>query len=68
MGSYNPSEFLSPMATTEFSEDPPSPRWGRRGSSGKFATSLPAGAFDMALAKQKNAVNLPPGSFSLFFR
>ncbi|KAL0450233.1 UNVERIFIED_CONTAM: Translation initiation factor eIF-2B subunit delta [Sesamum latifolium] len=60
VGSYNPSEFLTPTATTEFSEDPLSPRWGRRGSSGKFATSLPAGGFDMALAKQKNAVNLPP--------
>ncbi|KAL2241596.1 UNVERIFIED_CONTAM: Translation initiation factor eIF-2B subunit delta [Sesamum indicum] len=60
VGSYNPSEFLTPTATTEFSEDPLSPRWGRRGSSGKFATSLPAGGFNMALAKQKNAVNLPP--------
>ncbi|KAL0332270.1 UNVERIFIED_CONTAM: Translation initiation factor eIF-2B subunit delta [Sesamum calycinum] len=60
VGSYNPSEFLTPTATTEFSEDRLSPRWGRRGSSGKFATSLPAGGFDMALAKQKNAVNLTP--------
>lgn len=53
-GSYNPSEFLSPSATTEFSEDPLSR------SSGKFATSLPAGGFDMALAKQNNVVNLRP--------
>ncbi|KAL7135592.1 hypothetical protein ABFS83_11G108300 [Erythranthe nasuta] len=59
-GSYNPSEFLSPSATTEFSEDPLSPRSGRKGSSGKFATSLPAGGFDMALAKQNNGVSLRP--------
>ncbi|KAI3452124.1 hypothetical protein Pfo_008789 [Paulownia fortunei] len=60
VGSYNPSEFLSPTATTDFSEEPLSPRWGRRSSSGKFATSLPAGGFDMALAKQNNVVNLTP--------
>ncbi|PIN26350.1 Translation initiation factor 2B, delta subunit (eIF-2Bdelta/GCD2) [Handroanthus impetiginosus] len=59
-GSYNPSEFLSPTATAEFPEEPLSPRWIRRGGSGKFATSLPAGGFDMELAKQKNVVNLPP--------
>ncbi|PIN12791.1 Translation initiation factor 2B, delta subunit (eIF-2Bdelta/GCD2) [Handroanthus impetiginosus] len=58
VGSYNPSEFLSPSASTEFSEDPLSPRWGRRiSSTGKFATSLPSGGIDVAVAKQ-NAVNL----------
>ncbi|KAG8367011.1 hypothetical protein BUALT_Bualt16G0028000 [Buddleja alternifolia] len=59
VGSYNPSEFLSPSATTEFSEEAFSPRLGRRGSSGKFATSLPAGGFEMPVAKQSNAVKLP---------
>ncbi|KAK6129063.1 hypothetical protein DH2020_037197 [Rehmannia glutinosa] len=59
VGSYNPSDFLSPAATAEYSEDPLSPRWGRKGSSGKFATSLPASRFEMLVAKQ-SIFNLPP--------
>ncbi|KAL6587610.1 hypothetical protein OROMI_000588 [Orobanche minor] len=55
VGSYNPSEFLSSTATSDFS-DP-------RGSSGEFATSLPSGVLEMemAVAKQNNdVVKLPP--------
>ncbi|KAK6128812.1 hypothetical protein DH2020_037448 [Rehmannia glutinosa] len=59
VGSYNPSEFLSPSATTDFSEDPLSPRLGRRGSSGNFTSSLPSGGFEMAVANQNNGVKLP---------
>ncbi|XP_073018828.1 uncharacterized protein [Primulina eburnea] len=58
VGSYNPSEFISPTATTEFSEDLMSPKRGLRSGSGKFATSLPAGGFDMAAVKQKSVANL----------
>ncbi|KAL6507406.1 hypothetical protein OROGR_023601 [Orobanche gracilis] len=55
VGSYNPSEFLSSTATSDFSED-------LRGSSGEFATSLPSGVLEMemAVAKQNNDVKLPP--------
>lgn len=72
VGSYNPSEFASPTAS-EFTEDALSPNnWAaRRSSSGKFASSLPAGGFDMSSVKQNNfpasglttvsIVNLPPG-------
>ncbi|KAK6154916.1 hypothetical protein DH2020_009164 [Rehmannia glutinosa] len=63
VGSYNPSDFLSPAATADYSEDPLSPRWGRKGSSGKFATSLPASRFEMAVAKQ-SIFNLPPSRLS----
>ncbi|XP_073293171.1 uncharacterized protein [Primulina huaijiensis] len=56
-GSYNPSEFISPTAVTDFSEDHISPNSGVRGSSGKFATSLPAGGFEMAAVKQNSVVN-----------
>ncbi|KAK6154909.1 hypothetical protein DH2020_009157 [Rehmannia glutinosa] len=63
VGSYNPSDFLSPAATADYSEDPLSPRWGRKGSSGKFATSLPASRFEMAVAKQ-SIFNLPPNGGS----
>ncbi|KAK6152661.1 hypothetical protein DH2020_012300 [Rehmannia glutinosa] len=59
VGSYNPSEFLSPSATTDFSEDPLSPRLGRRGSSGNFTSSLPSGGLEMAVANQNNGVKLP---------
>ncbi|GFQ04627.1 translation initiation factor eif-2b subunit delta [Phtheirospermum japonicum] len=58
VGSYNPSEFLSPTSTADFSEVQLSPRFGRKGSFGKFATSLPAAGFEMALAKQ-SIRNLP---------
>ncbi|KAL3624129.1 hypothetical protein CASFOL_032945 [Castilleja foliolosa] len=58
VGSYNPSEFLSPSSTVDFSEEQLSPRFSRKGSFGKFATSLPAGDFEMALAKQSTR-NLP---------
>ncbi|XP_073122837.1 translation initiation factor eIF2B subunit delta-like [Henckelia pumila] len=60
VGSYNPSEFISPTATTEFSEDLMSPKRGLRSGSGKFATSLPAGGFEMAAVKQKSPVNMAP--------
>ncbi|KAK6129062.1 hypothetical protein DH2020_037196 [Rehmannia glutinosa] len=63
VGSYNPSDFLSPAATADYSEDPLSPRWGRKGISGKFATSLPASRFEMAVAKQ-SIFNLPPNGGS----
>lgn len=69
VGSYNPSEFSSPTAS-EFTEDAHSPKWAvRRSNSGKFASSLPSGRFDMS--KQNNfpasslttvsIVNMPPG-------
>ncbi|KAK4409775.1 Translation initiation factor eIF-2B subunit delta [Sesamum angolense] len=60
VGSYNPSDFLSPSATTDCSDDPLSPRLSRMGSSGKFAMSLPSDEFDMPVAKQKDDVTLPP--------
>ncbi|KAG8384528.1 hypothetical protein BUALT_Bualt04G0127300 [Buddleja alternifolia] len=53
LGSYNPSEFLSPAAAADFADE-----LFRGGSSGKFATSLPAGGFDMAVS---NVANLPAG-------
>ncbi|KZV45594.1 translation initiation factor eIF-2B subunit delta [Dorcoceras hygrometricum] len=58
VGSYNPTEFISPTAVTDFSEDHMSPELGAKGSSGKFATSLPAGGFEMAAAKQNSVVKL----------
>ncbi|XP_073060740.1 translation initiation factor eIF2B subunit delta-like [Primulina eburnea] len=60
VGSYNPSEFISPTATTEFSEDLMSPKRGLRSGSGKFATSLPAGGFEMAAVKKKSIVKMAP--------
>ncbi|KAL3526689.1 hypothetical protein ACH5RR_011345 [Cinchona calisaya] len=71
VGSYNPSEFASPTAS-EFTEDALSPNWPvRRSNSGKFASSLPAGGFDMSSVKQNNfpasslttvsIVKMPPG-------
>ncbi|XP_052195831.1 uncharacterized protein LOC127803563 isoform X2 [Diospyros lotus] len=68
VGSYNPTEFTSPTAYTE---EIPSPVWtARRGGSGKFASSLPSGGFDLAAAKANNfpasslttvsMVNTPP--------
>lgn len=58
VGSY-PSEFSSPSAITDFSEGQLSPRWGRKGSSGKFATSLPSGGIAMAVVKQDKLADLP---------
>lgn len=52
VGSYNPSEFISPTATADFSEDALSPGWGRKGNSAKIASSLPTGGIDMV--KQNN--------------
>ncbi|KAL3629534.1 hypothetical protein CASFOL_026756 [Castilleja foliolosa] len=63
VGSYNPSDFLSPASTVDFSEDQLSPRFSRKGSFGKLATSLPAGGFVMPLAKQ-GIRNLPQGEGS----
>lgn len=71
VGSYNPSEFASSTAS-EFIEGAQSPnRAVRRSTSGKFASSLPAGGFDMSGVKQNNfpasslttvsVVNMPPG-------
>ncbi|XP_027073532.1 uncharacterized protein [Coffea arabica] len=71
VGSYNPSEFVAPTAS-EFTDDALSPNWtARRSNSGKFASSLPAGGFDMSSLKQNNfpasslttvsIVNMPPG-------
>lgn len=62
VGSYNQSEFLSPSATTDASDDPLSPRLSRTGSSGKFAMSMPSGEFDMPVARQNDVVNLPPNA------
>ncbi|EYU44301.1 hypothetical protein ABFS82_08G040500 [Erythranthe guttata] len=59
VGSYNQSEFLSPTTTTEYSEDPLSPSWGRKGSSGNFTSSLLAGEIEMALEEQNSVFNLP---------
>ncbi|KAL6526249.1 hypothetical protein OROMI_029889 [Orobanche minor] len=56
-GSYNPSEFLSPTSTGDFFEEQLSPGFGRKGSFGKFASSLPSGGFNMA---KQNVLNLPP--------
>ncbi|KAM3363616.1 translation initiation factor eIF-2B subunit delta isoform X1 [Capsicum galapagoense] len=53
VGSYNPSEFSSPT-TTEVPDDSSSPGWHRRGSSGKFATSLPSAGFELPPAKQNS--------------
>ena len=71
VGSYNPSEFVAPTVS-EFTDDALSPNWtARRSNSGKFASSLPAGGFDMSSLKQNNfpasslttvsIVNMPPG-------
>ncbi|KAL2531947.1 NagB/RpiA/CoA transferase-like superfamily protein [Abeliophyllum distichum] len=54
VGSYNPSEFISPTATADFSEDAVSPGWSRKGNSAKFASSLPTGGIGMASVKQNN--------------
>ncbi|KAL1558928.1 translation initiation factor eIF-2B subunit delta-like isoform X1 [Salvia divinorum] len=61
VGSYNPSEFSTPSGIADFSEDQLSPRWGRKSSSGKFATSLPSGGFGMAAAKKISDANSKPG-------
>ncbi|XP_057768518.1 uncharacterized protein LOC130988640 isoform X2 [Salvia miltiorrhiza] len=61
VGSYNPSEFSTPSGITDFSEDQLSPRWRRKSSSGKFATSLPSGGFRMAAAKQTSIADSKPG-------
>ncbi|XP_047941195.1 translation initiation factor eIF-2B subunit delta-like isoform X1 [Salvia hispanica] len=61
VGSYNPSEFSTPSGIADFSEDQLSPRWGRKSSSGKFATSLPSGGFGMAAAKNISDANSKPG-------
>lgn len=53
VGSYNPSEFSSPT-TTNLPDDTSSPGWHRRGSSGKFATSLPSAGFELPAAKQNS--------------
>lgn len=47
VGSYNPSEFISPTATADFSEDALSPGGSRKGNSAKFASSLPTGGIGM---------------------
>ncbi|XP_070051792.1 uncharacterized protein [Nicotiana tomentosiformis] len=54
VGSYNPSEFSSPTTTDFPADDSSSPGWHRRGSSGKFATSLPSAGFEMPAAKQNS--------------
>ncbi|CAA0814325.1 NagB/RpiA/CoA transferase-like superfamily protein [Striga hermonthica] len=56
VGSYNPSEFLSPSYTTDFSED-------LRGSSGEFAPPVTAVVVDPVMGvdgaeADKNVVNL----------
>ncbi|XP_041991020.1 translation initiation factor eIF-2B subunit delta-like [Salvia splendens] len=61
VGSYNPSEFSTPSGIADFSEDQLSPRWGRKSSSGKFATSLPSGGFGMAAANKISDANSKPG-------
>ncbi|KAG6415666.1 hypothetical protein SASPL_123080 [Salvia splendens] len=61
VGSYNPSEFSTPSGIADFSEDQLSPSWGRKSSSGKFATSLPSGGFGMAAAKKNSDANSKPG-------
>ncbi|CAK9167288.1 unnamed protein product [Ilex paraguariensis] len=71
VGSYNPSEFASPTASGDLSDDV---QWSgriRRGNSGKFASSLPTGGFDMSGVKANivpatelttvSVVNMPPG-------
>ncbi|KAK9105598.1 hypothetical protein Scep_022442 [Stephania cephalantha] len=88
LGSYNPSEsFLgtSPGQSSaskvavdgEFSDDVASPAgWFRRGSTGKVASSLPSGGFEMAAAKRGSfavagsvttvsVVKMPPGELGL---
>ncbi|XP_022895564.1 probable translation initiation factor eIF-2B subunit delta [Olea europaea var. sylvestris] len=47
VGSYNPSEFISPTATDDFS-----PGRSRKGNSAKFASSLPTGG--IGRVKQNN--------------
>ena len=76
VGSYNSSEFFlgtSPTASFygkvgdgEFSEDASGAGWTRRGNSGKVASSLPSGGFDLTAVKPSNlttvsVVNMPPG-------
>ncbi|CAN4079564.1 unnamed protein product [Withania somnifera] len=53
VGSYNPSEFSSPT-TTDLLDDSSSPGWHRRGSSGKFSTSLPSAGFELPAGKQNS--------------
>ncbi|VFQ58415.1 unnamed protein product [Cuscuta campestris] len=53
VGSYNPSEFTSPTAS-DFTEGIHSSSRARKGDSGKFATSLPTGGFDMTGSKQNS--------------
>ncbi|CAI9763331.1 unnamed protein product [Fraxinus pennsylvanica] len=69
-GIYNPSEFSSPRATEDFSEDNFSEDnfskdtgWILNENSGKIATSLPTGGPDVAALKQNNhaAGGLVPG-------
>ncbi|KAK2987475.1 hypothetical protein RJ640_012134 [Escallonia rubra] len=51
-GSYNPSEFASPIGSLkDFNGSIPSPGWGHRGASGKHASSLPSGGFDLSAMK-----------------
>ncbi|XP_060192399.1 probable translation initiation factor eIF-2B subunit delta [Lycium barbarum] len=54
VGSYNPSEFSTPSTTNDLPDDSSSPGWHRRGSSGKFAASLPSAGFEMPVAKQNS--------------
>ncbi|EPS62180.1 hypothetical protein M569_12613, partial [Genlisea aurea] len=56
IGSYNPSEFQSPGVTNDLNEEPAPSGFVRRSGSGKFATSLPAGSFDMELVAKQNDV------------
>lgn len=65
VGSYDRSEFSSPTATEDFSEDNFSKDtgWILNENSGKIATSLPTGGLDKATVKQNNhaAGGLVPG-------
>ncbi|CAA3002479.1 translation initiation factor eIF-2B subunit delta [Olea europaea subsp. europaea] len=65
VGSYEPSEFSSPSATEDFSEDNFSKDsgWILNENSGKIATSLPTGGADKAAVKQNThaAGGLVPG-------
>ncbi|CAN4082804.1 unnamed protein product [Withania somnifera] len=62
VGSYNPSEFSSPT-TADLPDDSSSPGWHRRGSSGKFATSLPSAGFELPASRLTSVskVNAPLG-------
>lgn len=65
VGSYEQSEFSSPSATEDFSEDNFSKDsgWILNEKSGKIATSLPTGGADKAAVKQNThaAGGLVPG-------